>query len=48
MHFEGDVLYLEWTAECPSVRVTDGTDTLVFGPDSIRVHTLHYSTQPRS
>ena len=42
---EGDVLYLEWTAEGPTVRVTDGTDTFVFGDDAIRVHTLHYSVQ---
>jgi ketosteroid isomerase-like protein len=46
--FEGDVLYLEWTAEARGVRVTDGTDTFVFGPDTIRVHTLHYSTEPTS
>jgi hypothetical protein len=45
--FEGDVLYLEWTAEAPTVRVTDGTDTFVFSDDAIRVHTLHYTTQPR-
>jgi hypothetical protein len=46
--FEGDVLYLEWTAEGPTVRVTDGTDTFVFSDDAIRVHTLHYTTQPVS
>ena len=43
--FEGDVLYLEWTAEGPTVRVTDGTDTFVFSDDGIRVHTLHYTTE---
>jgi len=43
--FEGDVLYLEWTAEAPTVRVTDGTDTFVFSDDGIRVHTLHYTTE---
>jgi hypothetical protein len=46
--FEGDVLYLEWTAESPTVRVTDGTDTLVFRDDVIRVHTLHYTLEPVS
>jgi hypothetical protein len=45
--FEGDVLYLEWTADAPTVRVTDGTDTVVFSDDAIRVHTLHYTTEPR-
>ena len=44
--FEGDVLYLEWTAEGPTVRVTDGTDTFVFSDDGIRVHTLHYTAEP--
>jgi hypothetical protein len=46
--FEGDVLYLEWTAEAPTVRVTDGTDTFVFSADGIRAHTLHYTTEPVS
>jgi hypothetical protein len=45
--FEGDVLYVEWTAEAPTVRVTDGTDTLVFSDDGIRVHTLHYTLEKR-
>ena len=44
--FEGDVLYLEWTAEGPTVRVTDGTDTFVFSDDGIRVRTLHYTAEP--
>jgi hypothetical protein len=46
--FEGDVLYLEWTAEGSTVRVTDGTDTFVFSDDAIRVHTLRYTVQPVS
>ena len=41
--FEDDVLYLEWTAESPAARVTDGADTIVFSADGIRVHTLHYT-----
>jgi ketosteroid isomerase-like protein len=45
--FEGDVLYLEWTAEASTGRVTDGTDTFVFSDDAIRVHTLRYTTQSR-
>ena len=28
------------------MRVTDGTDTFVFSDDAIRVHTLHYTTEP--
>jgi uncharacterized protein (TIGR02246 family) len=34
--FEGDVLLIEWTAETPTARVTDGIDTVVFGEDCIR------------
>ena len=30
------------------MRVTDGTDTFVFSDDAIRVHTLHYTTEPVS
>jgi ketosteroid isomerase-like protein len=41
--FEGDVLLIEWTAETPSVRVTDGIDTVVFGEDSIRAQTVRYT-----
>jgi ketosteroid isomerase-like protein len=38
--YEGDVLFIEWSAVAKSTRVTDGVDTLVFAGDSIRVQTV--------
>ena len=35
--FEGDVLFIEWTAETPTARGTYGVDTFVFSDDGIRV-----------
>jgi ketosteroid isomerase-like protein len=47
--FEGDILYLEWTADSAKNRVTDGTDTFVFADDGqIRVQTVKYTPQPKS
>jgi ketosteroid isomerase-like protein len=45
MIFEGDVLFIEWTATSEKARVTDGIDTFVFGPDGIRVQTVRYTLQ---
>ena len=39
--FADDVLYIEWTAQSPRTRVTDGVDTFVFSDDGIRVQTVH-------
>ncbi|HEX2028974.1 MAG TPA: nuclear transport factor 2 family protein [Nitriliruptorales bacterium] len=45
--FEGDILYLEWTADSTENRVDDGTDTFVFTENGqIRVQTVKYT--PRS
>ena len=41
--FADDVLYIEWTAETPTARVTDGVDTFVFADDSIRAQTVRYT-----
>src|SRR3954447_2691343 len=38
--YEGDVLFIEWSAVSKSTRVTDGVDTFVFAGDSIRVQTV--------
>jgi len=38
--YEGDVLFIEWSAVAGSTRVTDGVDTFVFAGDRIRVQTL--------
>lgn len=39
--FEGNVLYLEWTATSSSHHVLDGVDTLVFADGMIAVQTAH-------
>jgi ketosteroid isomerase-like protein len=44
--FEGDVLFLEWTATSDKGRVSDGIDTFVFGDDGIRVQTVRYTVEP--
>jgi ketosteroid isomerase-like protein len=43
--FEGDVLFIEWTADAEKTRVEDGIDTFVFRDDLIRVQTVRYSLQ---
>lgn len=45
--FEGDILYLEWTADSAKDKVDDGTDTYVFTDDGqIRVQTVKYTPKP--
>jgi ketosteroid isomerase-like protein len=45
--FEGDILYLEWTADSAKNKVDDGTDTFVFTEDGqIRVQTVKYTPKP--
>ena len=47
--FEGDILYLEWTADSPQNHVDDGTDTFVFTEENqIRVQTVKYTPKPTS
>jgi ketosteroid isomerase-like protein len=43
--YEGDVLFLEWTADAAQTRVDDGIDTFVFANGQIRVQTLRYTLQ---
>lgn len=46
--FEGDILYLEWTADSAENRVDDGTDTFVFTEDGqIRVQTVKYTPRAK-
>ena len=42
---EGDILFLEWTADSSSTRVEDGIDTFVFRDGLIRVQTVRYTLQ---
>ena len=41
--FEGDVLFIEWSADSASTRVEDGIDTFVFRDGLIRVQTVRYT-----
>ena len=43
--FEGDVLFIEWRAETPTARVTDGVDTFVFTDGYIRAQTVRHTVQ---
>ena len=43
--YEGDVLFLEWTADAGATRVDDGIDTFVFRDGMIRVQTVRYTLQ---
>ncbi len=41
--FEGDVLFIEWSAHSAKTRVEDGIDTFVFRDGLIRVQTVRYT-----
>ena len=43
--YEGDILFLEWTADSAATRVEDGIDTFVFRDGLIRVQTVRYTLQ---
>jgi hypothetical protein len=45
--FEGDVLFLEWTADSAINRVDDGVDTFVFRDGSIWAQTVRYTPHPK-
>jgi ketosteroid isomerase-like protein len=41
--YEGDVLFIEWSADSEKTRVEDGIDTFVFRDGLIRVQTVRYT-----
>ena len=43
--YDGDVLFLEWTADAGATRVDDGIDTFVFRDGQITVQTVRYTVQ---
>ena len=45
--FEGDVLFIEWSAVSEKTQATDGIDTFVFADDGIRVQTVRYTLEDR-
>jgi ketosteroid isomerase-like protein len=46
--YEGDVLFLEWTATSAATKVEDGIDTFVFRDGQIVVQTVRYTLQHTS
>ncbi len=44
--FEGEIGFLEWRAEAPRARVTDGADTFLIRDGKIRTMTIHYTVEP--
>src|SRR3954451_10261221 len=45
--FEGDVLFIEWSARAEKTFVEDGIDTFVFRDGEIVVQTVRYTLQQR-
>ena len=43
--YEGDILFIEWSAAAKSNRATDGVDTFVFSGDAITVQTVRYTLE---
>ena len=43
--FEGDVLFIEWTATSAATKVEDGIDTFIFRDGMIRLQTVRYTVQ---
>jgi hypothetical protein len=46
--FEGDVLFLEWSADSDLNRVDDGVDTFVFRDGKIWAQTVRYTARLKS
>jgi ketosteroid isomerase-like protein len=46
--YEGDVLFLEWTATAAATRVEDGIDTFIFRDGQIVLQTVRYTVQRTS
>jgi ketosteroid isomerase-like protein len=45
--FEGDVLFIEWSAHAEKTFVEDGIDTFVFRDGEIVVQTVRYTLQQK-
>lgn len=46
--YDGDALFLEWTADAGATFADDGIDTFVFRDGLIRLQTVRYTLQHRS
>jgi ketosteroid isomerase-like protein len=47
MIFEGDVMFMEWTAVSALTRAMDGITTFVFADDGIRAQTERYTLETK-
>src|SRR4051812_9431961 len=45
--FEGDVLFIEWSADSSAAQAEDGIDPFVFRDGLIRAQTVRYTLQPK-
>jgi ketosteroid isomerase-like protein len=43
--FEGDALFITWSAVSEAARVSDGVDTFVFSGDGIRLQTVRFTLE---
>ena len=46
--YDGDVLFIEWTAKSAATKVEDGVDTFIFRDGMIRLQTVRYTLQHKS
>ena len=46
--YDGDVLFIEWTAKSAATKVEDGVDTFIFRDGQIRLQTVRYTLQHTS
>ena len=44
--YDGDALFLEWTATSAETKVEDGIDTFIFRDGMIRLQTVRYTVEP--
>ena len=45
--FEGDILFIEWSAVSATTQAMDGIDTFVFTDDGIRAQTVRYTLESK-
>jgi ketosteroid isomerase-like protein len=43
--FDGDTLFIEWSATAAATKVEDGVDTFIFRDGQIRLQTVRYTVQ---
>jgi ketosteroid isomerase-like protein len=43
--FDGDALFIEWSATAAATKVEDGVDTFIFADGQIRLQTVRYTVQ---